>query len=138
MKTLPVAVLVDAGSGAPLVERTSLARTVWTRARGLLGRAPLGPGEGLWIEPCQGVHTCFMSFPIDVVFVDREGTILAVREALRSWRFTRIYGQSRAVLELAAGEARRIGLAPGLRVRLEPVGDRDLPTPLDSPDPPLR
>jgi hypothetical protein len=103
------------------VERTGLARTIWTRTRGLLGRPPLGPGVGLWIEPCQGVHTCFMSFPIDVVFVDREGTILAVREGMRSWRFTRIYGQARAVLELAAGEARRIGLAPGLRVRLEPL-----------------
>jgi len=65
-----------------------------------------------------------MSFPIDVVFVNREGTVLALREALRSWRFSRIYGQARAVLELAAGEAQRIGLAPGQRVRLEPVNAR--------------
>lgn len=124
MKALPLATLVDAGSGAPLVPRTSLARTVWTRTRGLLGRPTLGPGEGLWIEPCQGVHTCFMGFPIDVVFVDREGMVLAVREALRAWRFTRIYGQARAVLELAAGEAQRIGLTPGQRVRLEPISAR--------------
>ncbi len=48
------------------------ARSLWSRMKGLLGRDSLGPSETMWIAPCSSIHTYFMRFPIDVIFVDRK------------------------------------------------------------------
>jgi len=87
--------------------------------RGLLGRDGLDEGEGLLIKPCGSVHTFFMGFPIDVVFLDRELSVVAVRPEVRPWRTARARG-AKVALEVAAGEAARVGIAPGLRLRLAP------------------
>ena len=81
------------------------------RLRGLLGSPPPSPGHALLITPCASVHTAFMRYPIDVVFVDRPGCILKVVEALPPWRAAACW-RARHTLELAAGEARRVGLVP--------------------------
>jgi hypothetical protein len=81
------------------------------RLRGLLGSPPPAPGHALLITPCASVHTAFMRYPIDVVFVDRHGCILKVVEALPPWRAAACW-RARHTLELAAGEARRAGLVP--------------------------
>ena len=81
------------------------------RLRGLLGSPPPAPGHALLITPCASVHTAFMRYPIDVVFVDRHGCILKVVEALPPWRAAGCW-RARHTLELAAGEARRVGLVP--------------------------
>ena len=81
------------------------------RLRGLLGKPPPAPGHALLITPCVSVHTAFMRYPIDVVFVDRHGCILKVIEALPPWRAAAGW-RARHTLELAAGEARRVGLVP--------------------------
>ena len=81
------------------------------RLRGLLGSPPPSPGHALLITPCASVHTAFMRYPIDVVFVDRQGRILKVVEALPPWRAAACW-RARHTLELAAGEARRVGLVP--------------------------
>ena len=85
--------------------------------RGLLGRGGLERGEGLLLKPCGSVHTLFMRFPIDVVFLDRELSVLAVRPAVPPWRTAGARG-AKVALELAAGEAMRLGIEPGLRLRL--------------------
>ena len=85
--------------------------------RGLLGRDGLAQGEGLLIKPCGSVHTFFMRFPIDVVFLDRELSVVDVRPELRSWRTAGARG-AKVTLELAAGEAARLGIASGMRLRL--------------------
>jgi uncharacterized protein len=87
--------------------------------RGLLGRDGLDEGEGLLIRPCGSVHTFFMRFPIDVVFLDRELSVVAVRPEVRPWRTAGARG-AKVVLELAAGEAARVGIAPGTALRLDP------------------
>jgi hypothetical protein len=87
--------------------------------RGLLGRRGLESGEGLLLKPAPSVHTFFMRFPIDAVFLDREGSVLKVRSHLRPWRVAAARG-AHATLELAAGEAQRRGIGRG--DRLEPVG----------------
>ena len=91
------------------------------RLRGLLGTPPPAPGHALLLTPCASVHTAFMRYPIDVVFVDRGGCILKVVSALPPWRATACLW-ARHTLELAAGEARRIGLAPGMEIDLDPKG----------------
>jgi uncharacterized membrane protein (UPF0127 family) len=80
--------------------------------RGLLGRSGLGTGEGMLFPGTGSVHTMFMRFPIDVVFLDAELRVLAVREAVPAWRAVKERG-AKATLELAAGEAARVGISPG-------------------------
>ena len=70
-------------------ESCSIADTVWTRLRGLMGRRGLAPGEGLLLRPSGSVHTCFMRFAIDIVFLDGELQVLAVSPAVRPWRLRR-------------------------------------------------
>ena len=95
--------------------RCAVADTAWTRLRGLVGRDALGPDEGMLIRPAGSVHTFFMRFPIDVVFLDRDSTVLKVVPGLAPWR-TAGARRAKAVLELAPGAAARGGFAPGLRL----------------------
>jgi hypothetical protein len=76
-----------------------------TRRKGLLGRDGLAPGEGLWIVPCESVHTFFMRFPIDLVYLDRENRIRKVRSAVGAWRMSACFS-AHSVLELPAGTVR--------------------------------
>lgn len=75
------------------------------RNKGLLGREGLAPGEGLWIVPCESVHTFFMRFPIDLVYLDRRNRIKKVRSAVGPWRLSACLS-AHSVLELPAGTIR--------------------------------
>jgi uncharacterized membrane protein (UPF0127 family) len=86
--------------------------------RGLLGRRGLPEGEGILLRPASSVHTAFMRFPIDVVFLDRDLRVLSVRADVRPWRAVTRRG-AHAALELAAGEAARQGIGEGDELRLE-------------------
>jgi hypothetical protein len=105
-------------NGAVVCERCSLARTPLTRMRGLLGRRYFSTGEGLLLEPAGSIHTFFMRFPIDAVFLDRDRRVLKVAAGMLPGR-TAAARHSRAVLELPAGEAARIGVVAGDLLRLE-------------------
>jgi uncharacterized protein len=80
--------------------------------RGLLGRKALEPGEGLLIRPAPSIHTFFMRFPIDVMFLSRDGEVLKIAEQVGPWRMRSCRG-ALAVLELTAGDAARRGIAVG-------------------------
>ena len=82
------------------------------RLRGLLGRRALGMDEGLLIRPASSIHTFFMRFPIDAVFLSRNGEVLKVASNVAPWRM-RSCRKAYAVLELAAGEAERRDVAVG-------------------------
>lgn len=103
--------------GTPLCERCALADTPVTRLKGLLGRTGLEPDEGLLLKPAPAIHTFFMRFTIDAVFVDRDMRVVGVAPRLRPWRWAR-RKQARAVLELAAGESDRRGVRVGERLSL--------------------
>ena len=98
--------------GDVVVENCLLAETALSRCRGLLGRSGLSSGEGMLLRPASSVHTAFMRFAIDVVFLDRADRVLKVADDLGPWRMAGCRG-ARAALELPAGEARRRGLRPG-------------------------
>jgi uncharacterized membrane protein (UPF0127 family) len=112
-------VVVVRGDGGRIVcERCEVVDTALGRARGLLGRGELASGSGLLIKPSFSIHTFFMRFPIDAVFLDRSGSVVDVVRTLKPWRAaTRL--RARAVLELPAGEADRVTLQIG--ERLEPA-----------------
>ena len=103
--------------GDVVVERLLVADSPLARMRGLLGRRALPSGEGLLLRPAGSVHTAFMRFPIDVVFLDREGAVVGIAPELRPWRAAGRRG-ARAVLELPAGECERRGLQTGDRVEV--------------------
>lgn len=82
--------------------KAKVARTFRERTRGLIGTKSLAPDEGLLIEKCNAIHTCFMSFPIDAYFLDKGGRVVKVVRNIRPWRLF-IWGgwRSSKVLETA-------------------------------------
>ena len=88
-----------------LASRLEVADSGSKRNKGLLGRVGLAPGEGLWIVPCESVHTFFMQFPIDLVYLDRKNRIKKVRNAVGAWRLSACLS-AHSVLELPAGTIR--------------------------------
>jgi len=110
------------GAGDVVCPRCAVADNAPARMKGLLGRRGLEPGEGLLLRPAGSVHTAFMRFPIDAVFLDRDLTVLGVSADLGPWRAAS-RRRARAVLELAAGESARRGIAPGDRLSLVANGD---------------
>jgi len=101
-----------------------------TRRKGLLGRTGLAAGVAMVIAPTNAIHTFCMRFPIDVVFVRRDGGVLKVRRAMPAWRIAFAL-RGFAVVELAGGAADRAGLQVGDRLTVErasPVQSEGLPT----------
>lgn len=98
-------------SGNILVNDLVHANTFLTRLRGLWFRPQLTPGQGILITPCQQVHTHFMGYPIDVVFLDEHLRICHVIQAMTPWKISAFIKQAKHVLELPAGAAREFQLS---------------------------
>ena len=99
-------------------ESCAVANNPLTRMRGLLGRRSLAPGEGMLFPGTGAVHTMFMRFPIDVVFLDAGLEVMSVRASVPMWRAVKQRG-AHSTLELAAGEAARVGIEPGVSLTLD-------------------
>lgn len=101
-----------------LAEAADVADTSAKRRTGLLKHTRLEPGEGLWIVPCPSVHTFFMKFPIDLVYLDKKRKVRKVRHAVGPWRLSACL-MADSVLELPAGTAARTGTVPGDELAIE-------------------
>lgn len=99
-------------AGRPGCLGVDVAGSLRKRLRGWLGRERAPSGRGLWVVPCDAVHTCAMRFPIDLVFIDAGGRVLRIDHRVLPWRLRLCIG-AYSVIELAAGEARALGLATG-------------------------
>jgi len=99
--------------------RCAVAKTPWTRLRGLLGRASLDANEGMLFPRTGSIHMLFMRFAIDAVFCDRDLVVLHVERGLRPWRMASRRG-AKTVIELAEGAA--AGVQPGDRLSLATIG----------------
>lgn len=98
--------------GTVLGRLVDVANTSSTRRTGLLKHERLEPGHGLWIVPCESVHTFFMKFAIDLVYVDKRRKVRKVRHAVRPWRMSGcLFAHS--VLELPAGSVAETGTQAG-------------------------
>ena len=95
-----------------LADRADKADTSAKRRTGLLKHTGLDTGEGLWITPCEGVHTFGMKFPIDVVFLSRKKSVVKVRPNMVRGRVA-LSLRAHSVLELPAGTVERTGTAVG-------------------------
>jgi uncharacterized membrane protein (UPF0127 family) len=85
-----------------LANSMEVADTGAKRSKGLLGRKGLAPGEGLWIVPCESVHTIGMQFPIDLVYIDRKKRVKKIRSAVPPWRLSACLS-AHSIIELPAG-----------------------------------
>ena len=103
-----------------LATRVRMARALGERMVGLLGRSCLEEGEGLILAPCRSIHTYFMRFAIDAVFVDRAWDVVALSKALPPWRFSAWNYKTVAVVELPVGAIDRARLVLGDRLGLQP------------------
>jgi len=88
-----------------LADHAELAHSGAKRSKGLLGRRGLGRGEGMWIVPCEAVHTFFMQFPIDLIYLDRKLRIKKIRDSVPPWRISACLA-AHSVIELPAGTIR--------------------------------
>jgi hypothetical protein len=95
-----------------------IARTHWSRFRGLMATdsSRFPPGVGLWIRPSHGIHTFAMRFPIDAVYLDREGIVIHIEEDLKPWRLAAVRVQAASVLEVPTGTIRESQTALGDQV----------------------
>ena len=109
----------DVDNGRMLAVSVTRAATRVARAVGLLGRHRFATGEGLWMTPCRGVHTCGMRFSIDIVALDRSGEVVDVVTGMRPWRIRLPRRGVVGVLELPAGSVSRCDVRIGHTVALE-------------------
>jgi hypothetical protein len=109
--------LYHVATGYCLAERLEIANTFWTRLCGLMLRRRLDAGHALWIRPCNGVHTFWMRFAIDVVFLDREMRVIKLVKNLRPFRVTMPNTAARSVIELPAHTIAQAGLRLGDQLR---------------------
>src|SRR6266498_2062037 len=109
---------VNQRNDSQLASEVRVARSLWGRFWGLMGRQRLPEGHGVLLTPCTSVHTFFMRFPIDVIFLDRDSRVVKIIPALKPWR-TALGGRgARSALELPAGVAETTGLEPGDLLRV--------------------
>jgi uncharacterized membrane protein (UPF0127 family) len=107
-------------SSVPVATRVVPAFDSTARRQGLLGRSGLREGEGLVLAPCSSVHTAFMRFPLDLIFLDRGGRVLRVAAGVAPWRI-RLHWRAFAVVELAAGALARTDTKTGDLLELRTI-----------------
>src|SRR5215469_6317955 len=101
-----------------------VADCVGKRRKGLLGRKELRAGEGLWIVPCEAIHTFGMQIPIDLVYLDIDKRVKKVRHQVPPWRLSACLS-AHSVLELAAGAIHSTGTKPGDQLEFSSVAKND-------------
>lgn len=110
--------LRNATRGGVIAERIERANSMWARAVGLIGRRALSPGEGVWLVPCNGIHTFGMRFPLDVLILDRDGCVLRLRRNLLPNRLVLPARGGYSVVELPAGTLDPACIQSGDRMEL--------------------
>ncbi|MFZ3264989.1 MAG: DUF192 domain-containing protein [Terriglobales bacterium] len=105
MPLTPTACAFNRTRATYLATDLRIARTHWSRFRGLMGTdsSHLPRGSGLWINPSHGIHTFAMRFPIDAVYLDRDRLVVHIEEDLKPWRMAAVRIQAASVLELPVG-----------------------------------
>ena len=116
----PIVRVESLPSGTTVAGRVQVAGTSALRRKGLLAHTSLGADDGLWIVPCESVHTIGMKFPIDLVYLDRNHRVRKRRPNVPSWRFS-VCLSAHSVLELAAGTIARTGLHVDDQLQLIPL-----------------
>jgi len=109
--------LINKSTGLVVAQRVEMAISFTRRLKGLLGRSFFPPGSALMLQPCRQVHTFFMRFPIDVIFLDQRGTVLTVL-VMSPGRVSPYVSKAQMVVELPAGTAAATGITEDHELKL--------------------
>jgi uncharacterized membrane protein (UPF0127 family) len=112
-------VITDGTKGCVVCSEGNLANTFRTRLFGLLGRKGIPAGGGLLIQPSSGVHTFGMSFPIDIVSLDKNRRVIGLFHSTTAWKIRGLNFKTKSVLELPAGRILECGIEPGDELLVE-------------------
>ncbi len=106
---------------AVLASNLETADSLVSRTKGLLGRQNLPAGEGLWIKRCNSIHTFFMRFSIDAIFVDQNLKVISTYQDLKPWRMTWLHLKASSVFELPSGTLKEsvADIEPGDQLSIE-------------------
>ncbi len=107
--------------GNVIAGKGRVAEGFFARLKGQIGRERLDEDEGLCIKPCKGIHTFFMKFDIDVVFVDRNGLVCGIVENIRPSRVSQYISSASYVIELSRGMCKKKGIEIGNKIELHPL-----------------
>lgn len=111
--------VVNETRGNVVVETVEMADNFFTRFKGLMGRPGIPHDHGLWIVPCADIHSFFMRFEFDAVFLSKEGTVLHLIRNMKPWRMSKWVKGGHIVLELDGGVIDEKGVALGDVIQLE-------------------
>jgi hypothetical protein len=106
--------------GVSLAEHAEVANTSAKRRTGLLKHKSLPRGSGLWLVPCEGIHTIGMKFPIDALFLNRDRRVVKIRPGMGKWRLA-LSLWAHSVLELPAGATAETGTTVGDQLEVERI-----------------
>jgi uncharacterized membrane protein (UPF0127 family) len=100
-------IATNATRGVALTECARVADNAWSRVVGLLRDAQLAQGDGLWIVPCNSIHSFAMRFVFDAIFLDRALKVVHLKVGMKPWRISTIVFGAHSVLEVPAGTVDR-------------------------------
>lgn len=104
--------IIKDSKGEMICENAKMADNILTRLLGLMFTRDLPFGEGLLIRPCNSIHTFFMNYSLDIVFLDRKFCVVKVIYDMKPWRISWVYFKAHQVLEMKAGKLKN-GIAVG-------------------------
>jgi uncharacterized membrane protein (UPF0127 family) len=96
-----------------LADKAARAGSFLARGRGLMLSAPLPSGGGLILEPCNSIHMLFMRYPLDILFLNREGRVVFMYQGIKPWRLGRVVKGARLAIELPEGTINTSGTQVG-------------------------
>ncbi|MBM3246498.1 MAG: DUF192 domain-containing protein [Candidatus Omnitrophica bacterium] len=105
--------IVNKTKNTILAQDVSIANRLFKRMKGLLGRKEFKAGQAIILEPCNSIHTFFMRFPIDVLFVDKNNRVIKVKSSLKPFRLSPIYFNAAFAIELPSGMAEATSTSQG-------------------------
>lgn len=110
---------INQNNGVVLADRLRVARTFKSRSVGLLNRTSLETGEALLIEPCTSIHTFFMKFSIDVLFLDKEGYVVKIARNIKPWKLAGCLWGGYMVMEFSSGARVNDVVFKGNKIKIE-------------------
>ena len=111
--------IVNARTGAVLAQNAEDAKGIWGSFKGLMMKSSIPAAYGLVFRPAMGIHTCFMRFPIDLIYFDKQNRVTKIKPAMRPWRVD--FTSAAGVIEMNPGSASAAGLEKGDTLEFRPA-----------------
>ncbi len=115
-------IAINTTRAVALTECARVAENPWTRMVGLLRDAQLTAGDGLWIVPCNSIHSFAMKFVFDAIFLDKELRVVHLVREMKPWRISALIFKSKSVLELPPGSIDQSGTQMGDQFKMRREG----------------